>query len=84
MPEWLDIRRHKIPVLEIFRRQNQAWKELMEDCTNWVELKRVYGATGVEEAYRKLSKGGLGPDKGLIWSLWDGDTTKLLPLPSKL
>lgn len=84
MPEWLDIRRHQIPVLEIFRLQNQAWKELMEDCTGWVELKRVYGATGVEEAYRKLSKEGLGPDKGLIWSLWDGDTTKPLSLSSKL
>jgi len=84
MPEWLVIRRHQIPVLEIFRRQNQAWKELMEDCTGWVELQHVYGAAGVDEAYRKLSREGLGPDKGLIWSLWDGDTTKLLPLSSKL
>ena len=75
MPEWLDIRRHQIPILEIFRRQNQAWKELMEDCTRWVELKLVYGAAEVEKAYRKLSREGLGPDKGLIWSLWDGDTT---------
>ena len=74
MPEWLDIRRHHIPVLEIARRQNQAWKELMEDCTGWVELKHVYGAVGVEEAYKKLSREGLGPDKGFIWSLWGGDT----------
>ena len=84
MPEWLDIRRHQIPISEIFRRQNQAWKELMEDCTGWVELKRVYGAAGVENEYKKLSKEGLGPDKGLIWSLWDGDTTKLLATSSKL
>lgn len=84
MPEWLDIRRHQIPILEIFRRQNQAWKELMEDCTGWVELERVYGAAGVEKAYRKLSREGLGPDKGLIWSLWDGDTTKLPATSSKL
>jgi hypothetical protein len=86
MPEWLDIRRHQIPILEIFRRQNQAWKELLEDCTGWVELKRVYGAAGVEEAYRNLSRNGLGPDKGLIWSLWDGDTTRtiLLATSSKL
>ena len=74
MPEWLDIRRHQIPIVEIFRRQNQAWKELMEDCTGWVELKRVCGAAEVEKAYGKLSREGLGPDKGLIWSLWDGDT----------
>ena len=87
MPEWLDIRRHQIPILEIFRRQNQAWKELMEDCTGWVELKRVYGAAGVEKAYRKvISREGLGPDKGLIWSLWDeGDTTtKSMATSSKL
>ena len=84
MPEWLDIRRHQIPILEIFRRQNQAWKELMEDCTNWVELQRVYGGLEVKNAYRKLSREGLGPDKGLIWSLWDGDMTHLLPLTSKL
>ena len=84
MPEWLDIRRHQIPILEIIRRQNQAWKELMEDCTGWVELKHVYGAAGVEKAYRKLSREGLGPDKGLIWSLWDGDTNKLLETSSKL
>ena len=84
MPEWLDIRRHQIPILEIFRRQNQAWKELMEDCIGWVELKRVYGAAGVEKAYRKLSREGLGPDKGYIWSLWDEGTTKLVATSSKL
>jgi Protein of unknown function (DUF2855) len=84
MPEWLDIRRHQIPILEIFRRQNQAWKELMEDCVGWVELKRVYGAAGIEEAYRKLSREGLGPDKGLIWSLWDGEKSESLALSSKL
>jgi hypothetical protein len=84
MPEWLDIRRHQIPVLEVFRRQNQAWKELMKDCTGWVELKRVYGAAEIENEYRKLSREGLGPDKGLIWSLWDGDTTNFLASSSKL
>jgi len=78
MPEWLDIRRHQIPISEIFRRQNQAWKELMEDCTGWVALKHVYGVVGVEAAYKKLSTEGLGPDKGLIWSLWDDDASKLL------
>jgi len=78
MPEWLHIRRHQIPVLEIFRRQNKAWQELMEDCTDWVELDYVYGAARVEEAYLKLSREGLGPDKGLIWSFWDRDVTEVL------
>ena len=49
-----------------------------------VELQRVYGGLEVKDAYRKLSREGLGPDKGLIWSLWDGDMTHLLPLTSKL
>ena len=73
MPEWLDVRRHQIPITEIFSRQNQAWKDLMVDCTKWVELERVYGPAGVKEAYGRLAKEGLGPDKGLIWSLWDNE-----------
>ena len=84
MPEWLDIRRHQIPISEIFRRQNQAWKELMEDCTGWVALKHVCGVVGVEAAYKKLSREGLGPEEGLILSLWDEDASKLLSLSSKL
>jgi hypothetical protein len=73
MPEWLDVRRHQIPVTEIFSRQNQAWKELMEDCPGWVQLERTYGAAAVQTAYRRLSSEGLGPDKGLIWSMWDAE-----------
>ena len=56
----------------------------MEDCIGWVELKRVYAAAGIEEAYRKLSREGLGPDKGLIWSLWDEEKRESLALSSKL
>ncbi|KAH9478709.1 hypothetical protein JR316_0009169 [Psilocybe cubensis] len=73
MPEWLDIRRRQIPILEIFSRQNEAWKALMDDCQDWVKLERVYGPANVRDAYLKLVKEGLGPDKGLIWSLWDSD-----------
>ncbi|KAJ3486962.1 hypothetical protein NLJ89_g11759 [Agrocybe chaxingu] len=75
MVEWLDVRRHQIPIVEIFERQNRAWKELMQDCTGWVELERVNGPAAVKKAYEKLSKEGLGPDKGLIWSLWDKEST---------
>ena len=73
MPEWLDIRKRQLSVQDIVKRQNQAWKELMQDCRRWVELERVYGAENVLQAYRKLVKDGVGPDKGLIWSLWDGE-----------
>ncbi|KDR79940.1 hypothetical protein GALMADRAFT_116466 [Galerina marginata CBS 339.88] len=84
MPEWLEIRRHQIPIQEIFSRQNQAWKELMTDCLGWVELERVYGAENVKEAYGRLAKEGLGPDKGLIWSLWDEETEIPKPVLSRL
>lgn len=78
MPEWLDVRRHQIPITDIFNRQNQAWKELMQDCPGWVQLERTYGAAAVQTTYQRLSIEGLGPDKGLIWSLWDAEQDKLL------
>ncbi|KAF5310656.1 hypothetical protein D9619_007951 [Psilocybe cf. subviscida] len=77
-PEWLDVRQHQIPLAEIFSRQNTAWKELMEDGKDWVQLERVYGAKKVQEAYVKLAKEGLGPDKGLIWSMWDEEPRAML------
>jgi hypothetical protein len=73
MPEWLAVRRHQIPIMEIISRQNRAWKDLMMDCTKWVELERVYGPAPVKEAYERLAKEGLGPEKGFIWSLWDDE-----------
>ena len=76
MPEWLDVRKHQIPIGEIFKRQNEAWKELMQDCTEWVQLERISGPQAVRDAYVKLAKEGLGPDKGMIWSLWDEEAPK--------
>lgn len=75
MVEWLQIRKHQLSVSEIFSRQQTAWTELMADCTKWVELERVYGGNGVKKAYEKVV-GGLGPDKGFIWSLWDEQQEK--------
>jgi len=75
MPEWLDVRRHQIPLMEILSRQNKAWKDLMADCTKWVELEHLYGPAQVKDAYERLTKEGLGPDKGLIWSLWDDESS---------
>ncbi|TFK23688.1 hypothetical protein FA15DRAFT_757079 [Coprinopsis marcescibilis] len=71
MPEWLSVRKHQLPVSEIFQRQLNAWGSLMKDCINWVELQPVLGAKQVHDAYTRLAKEGLGPDKGLIWSLWE-------------
>ncbi|TFK34429.1 hypothetical protein BDQ12DRAFT_656785 [Crucibulum laeve] len=73
MPEWLDVRKFQLSIKEIFRQQQEAWNELMTDCIGWVQLERVYGVDGVLQAYERLAKEGLGPDKGQIWSLWDED-----------
>lgn len=73
MVEWLNVRKHQLSPTEIFSMQNTAWAELMKDCTEWVKLERVYGPDAVKGAYEMIIGGGLGPDKGFIWSLWDKD-----------
>lgn len=76
MPEWLNVRKFQLAIPEIFRRQATAWSDLMKDCPKWVQLERVRGAEEVRDAYIRVAKEGLGPDKGFIWSLWDGPSTK--------
>lgn len=71
MPEWLNVRKHQLSITDIFQQQNQAWAALMRDCVGWVTLDRVYGAEAVRKAYEKVAGEGLGPEKGLVWSLWD-------------
>jgi len=71
MVEWLNVRQHQIPTADIFALQNEAWRGLMKDCVNWVRLDHVYGGEAVKKAYEDVVNGGLGPDKGFIWSLWD-------------
>lgn len=78
MPEWLNTRKNQLPVAEIFKRQSKAWSQLMKDCPGWVQLERVYGADKVRDDFLRIAKEGLGPDKGLVWSLWDE------PLPKKI
>ncbi|RXW22939.1 hypothetical protein EST38_g2908 [Candolleomyces aberdarensis] len=84
MPEWLNVRKHQLPISEIFRRQAVAWSDLMRDCRTWVQLERVYGAEKVRDDYIRIAKGGLGPDKGLIWSLWDAEVSSSKPLAARL
>ena len=73
MVEWLNVRKHQLKPREIHLLQDSAWREFMKDCVGWVKLERVLGAEAVKRAYERLAKGGLGPDQGFIWSLWDGD-----------
>jgi len=74
MVEWLNVRKHQlVPAQKIFSMQNEAWIDLMKDGVNWVRLEMVYGSDSVKEAYMRVVKGGLDPDKGFIWSLWDNE-----------
>jgi hypothetical protein len=70
MPEWLAVRRHQLSIAQITSLQRQAWRELITDCRNWVKMDHIFGGEGVKAAYEGVAKGGPGPDKGLIWSLW--------------
>ncbi|KAJ7312985.1 hypothetical protein DFH08DRAFT_896371 [Mycena albidolilacea] len=79
MVEWLDVRKHQLSLHEIFRRQKQAWTELMVDCIPWVRLEHVSGADEVKKAYDKIATSGFSPDVGFIWSLWDEEADKNVP-----
>lgn len=70
-PEWVAVRRRQLPLSEIFAMQDREWHRLMKDCIPWIEIERVYGPEGVKKSYERIvSGGGVGPDKGLVWSLW--------------
>ncbi|KAJ4470876.1 hypothetical protein J3R30DRAFT_1132585 [Lentinula aciculospora] len=73
-PEWLAIRRLQLTSTQMLDAQKEAWADLMRDCPSWVKLEYVYGAEHVQKAYEGMmsSSGGLAPDKGWIWSMWDG------------
>ncbi|KAL4254586.1 Protein of unknown function DUF2855 [Abortiporus biennis] len=70
-PEWLAIRRKELSAAQIAEMQAEAWKELMVDGKDWVKIQRVNGPDEVLKAYDIVSKGKLGPDVGMIWSMWD-------------
>ncbi|KAJ6585606.1 hypothetical protein B0H19DRAFT_1110274 [Mycena capillaripes] len=76
MVEWLNVRKHQLSLHEIFRRQKEAWAELMVDCIPWVRLEHILGADKVKKAYDNIATSGFSPDVGFIWSLWDDKTVK--------
>ncbi|KNZ78671.1 hypothetical protein J132_10776 [Termitomyces sp. J132] len=78
MVEWLNVRKRQLPIDEIFGRQNEAWTELMRDCQGWVKMERVYGGQGVKMAYEEVAEKGVGPEKGLVWSLWDREEKEVV------
>ncbi|EEB92859.1 hypothetical protein MPER_08569, partial [Moniliophthora perniciosa FA553] len=74
-PEWLEVRRKELPAKEILEIQRIEWQRLMKDCVEWVKIERTYGPKAVKKEYERIAKSGVGPDKGLIWSLWESKRT---------
>lgn len=72
MPEWLAVRQKQLTIEQITGMQAQAWKELMKDGKDWVEIKRVYGGPALVDSYKTIAQNGTDAASGLIWSLWDG------------
>ncbi|KAK7048949.1 hypothetical protein R3P38DRAFT_2872203 [Favolaschia claudopus] len=62
---------HQLSVQEIFRRQKQAWTELMWIAFLGCGWNMFLGTVAVKKAYDEIATGGFSPDVGYIWSLWD-------------
>jgi hypothetical protein len=71
MVEWLARRRTELSIPQIVAMQKEAWDALLREGRTWVRIERVYGGPAVKRAYERLNKGGVGPDTGFIWSMWD-------------
>ena len=78
MPTWLETRRKQMSVREMLSKQAAAWEAVMHEAPDWVPIQRVYGAEKVKEAYEQVVKYGIGPETGLVWSLWDGKNDDVL------
>ena len=74
MVEWLAVRVKQLSVKEIVGMQIKAWKRLIVDAKDWVEITRVYGGEKVKAAYDRALKDGLRAEDGYVWSLWDEQT----------
>jgi Protein of unknown function (DUF2855) len=79
MPEWLDQRRKSISTKEIAQMQLGAWDALMRTCDQWIKIERTWWAgakswmgesKGVVEVYQECVEGAVGPERGLIMSMW--------------
>lgn len=80
MVEWLSVRRTQLSTREIANMQWGAWDALMRSCHAWLRIERVWwtGAKswmdetkGVVEIYDECVRGEIGPDRGLVMSMWE-------------
>lgn len=91
MPEWLSVRRQNLSTQNIAKMQFDAWEALMRTCHAWLNIERVWwdgakswmGETkGVVEVYEECVRGEIGPDRGIVMSLWEQGSKD--PVSSKL
>ncbi len=71
MPEWLAVRRKQLSISEVTKMQAKAWRKLMRDGKGWVRMEKSLGAEEVLRAYCAISRGGITPQIGMVWSLWE-------------
>ena len=71
MVEWLAVRVKQLSVKEIVGMQLGAWKQLLVDARDWVEITRVNGGEKVKAAYDSALRTGLRAEDGYVWSLWN-------------
>ena len=71
LPEWLAVRAKQMSVAQITALQDTAWGALMNDGAAWIAIRHVRGAGAVSGAYEEIARGGLGPEVGMVWSMWD-------------
>ncbi|KAG8999192.1 hypothetical protein FRB90_012136 [Tulasnella sp. 427] len=77
MPEWFAVVRGTTSVKDIAELRKEGWGWIMKDGTQWVKLEPSKGKKKVLDTYKKTLKGSIGPDRGLIFSLWEGDGEQL-------
>lgn len=71
LPEWLAVRGKALSGAQITALQDSAWGALMQDGAAWIAIRHVRGGSAVKGAYEEIARGGLGPQCGMIWSMWD-------------
>jgi hypothetical protein len=75
-PAHLMVRRQQLSPEEFVAVQKAAWSSLMKDCIDWVRVQTT-GGDGVLEKYQETVDGKVGPNEGLVFSLWNEDKSKL-------
>lgn len=85
MPEWLAHRKRDLTAQEVAHMQAGAWDALLRSCDQWIKTESVWWAgsrswmdetKGVLDVYQECIAGELGPDRGIIMSLWSEEELK--------